>query len=62
MEVQEQFGKKMNQDVNGNRNLFWKELYKTNGGKLENSNRTKDGNERLVLEESEVRRIWKEYY
>ena len=27
-DVQEQFGKKMNQDVNGNRKYFWKELSK----------------------------------
>ena len=27
-DVQEQFGKKMNQDVNGNRKCFWKELSK----------------------------------
>ena len=26
------------------------------------SNRIKDGNGRLVMEEAEVRRIWKEYY
>ena len=33
-----------------------------NGGKVENSNRIKDGKGRLILEEAEVRRIWKEYY
>ena len=27
-EVHEQFGRKMNQDVNGNRKLFWKEVSK----------------------------------
>ena len=48
--------------VDGNRKLLWKEGSKTNGGKVENSNRIKDGNGRLVLEETEVRRIWKEYY
>ena len=52
----------MNQDVNGDRKLFWKEVSKQNGRKGENSNRIKDGNGRLVLEEVEVRRIWKEYY
>ena len=61
-EVREQFGRKMNQDVNGNRKLFWKEVSKVNGGKVENSNRIKDRNGRLVLEEAEVQRIWKEYY
>ena len=29
---------------------------------MENSKRIKDGNRRLVLEKTEVRRIWKEYY
>ena len=52
----------MNQDVNGNRKLLWKEMSRANGGKVENSNRIKDGNLRLVLENAEVRRIWKEYY
>ena len=33
-----------------------------NGGKVENSNKIKDGNGRLLLEETEVQRIWKEYY
>ena len=37
-------------------------MSKANGEKGENSNRIKDGNRRLVLEEAEVRRIWKEYY
>ena len=50
-EVQEQFGRKMNQDVNGNRKIFWKEVSKANGGKVENSHRIKDGKGRLVLEE-----------
>ena len=52
----------MNQDVNGKRKLFWKEVSKVNRGKVENSNRIKDRNGKLVLEEAEVRRIWKEYY
>ena len=37
-------------------------MSKANGGKVENSNRIKDGNGRLILEKDEVRRIWKEYY
>ena len=47
----------MNQDMNGNRKLFWKEVSKVNGEKVENSNRIKDGNGRLVLKEAEVQRI-----
>ena len=48
--------------MNGNRKLFWKEVGKKNGGKVENSNRIKDGNSRLILEEVEMQRIWKEYF
>ena len=42
--------------------MFWKEVSKTNGGKVENSNRIKYGNGRLVLEKAEVLRICKECY
>ena len=37
-------------------------MSKANGRKVENFNRIKDVNGSLVLEEAEVRRIWKEYY
>ena len=50
-EFQEQSGRNMNHDVNENRKLFWKEVNTGNGGKVENSNRIKDGNGSLVLEE-----------
>ena len=45
----------MNQDVNGNRKLFWKEVSKVKRGKVEDCRRIKDGNGRLALEEVEVR-------
>ena len=48
--------------MNGNRKLFRKEVSKANGEKVENSNRIKDGNEKLALEEAKVRRIWRAYY
>ena len=51
----------MNEDVNGNKKLFWKEVSNVKGGKVESYSRIKDGNERLAQEE-EVRRIWKEYF
>ena len=51
----------MNEDVNGNKKLFWKEVSKVNGGKVDSCNRIKDGNERLELGEDEVKRIWEEY-
>ena len=34
----------MNQDLNGNRKLFWKEVTKANRGKVESCSRIKDGN------------------
>ena len=43
--------------MNRNRKLFWKEVRKANRGKVENSNKIKDGNGRLVLEEAELQRI-----
>ena len=39
-EVKGQFGRKMNQDVNGNRKLLWKGV--NNGGKVENCSRIKN--------------------
>ena len=47
--VNEQFGKKMNEDVNGNRKLFWK---------VESCSRIKDGNRRLAQVKDDVRKIW----
>ena len=33
--VKEQFGRKMNEDVNGNKKLFWKEVSNVKGGKVD---------------------------
>ena len=46
-EVNKQFRKKMDQDVDGNRQLFSKEVSKVNRGKVKSYNRIKDGNGRL---------------
>ena len=54
----EQFGRKMNEDVNENMKLFWK-VSNAIGGKAESCSRIKDGNGRLAQGEDEVRRIWK---
>ena len=43
--------------MNENRKLFWKEICKADGGKVENYSSIKDRNRRLALEEIEVRRI-----
>ena len=50
----------MNEDVNGNRKLFWKEVSNAKGGKLESCSRVKDG--WLAQGWDEARRIWKENF
>ena len=52
----------MNEDVNENRKLFWKEARSVKGIKVENSNRIKDRNGRLAQRDDKVRRNWKEYF
>ena len=52
----------MNEDVNGNRKLFWKEVSNAKGGKVESCNRVKDGDGRLAQGEDGARKIWKEYF
>ena len=42
--VNEQFGRKMNEDVNRNRKLFWKEVSNAKGGNVEICSRIKYGN------------------
>ena len=60
--VNEQFGRKMNKDVKGNRKLFWKEMCNAKGGKMESFSRIKYGNGRMAKGDDEVRKIWKEYF
>ena len=52
----------MNENVNGNRKLFWKEVSNAKGGKVESCNRVNDGDERLAQGEDGARNIWKEYF
>ena len=52
----------MNEDVNGNRKLFWKRVSNAKGREVESCSRIKDGNGRLVHGEDTVRRVWKEYF
>ena len=54
MKVNEQFGRKVNEDVNGNRKLFWKEVSNEKGGKSEICSRIKNGNGMLAQGEDEV--------
>ena len=60
--VNEHFGRKMNEDVSGNRKLFCHGVSNVKGVKVDNFSRIKGGNGRLVQGEDEVRRIWKEYF
>ena len=59
--INEQFGRKRNEDVNGNRKLFWKEVSNAKERKVESCSRRKNGNGRMAQGEDEVRRIWKGY-
>ena len=47
----------MNEDVNGNGKLFWKEVGNTKGGKVESYSRIKDGDGRLAQGKDGVRKI-----
>ena len=60
--VNEQFGRKMNEDMNGNMKLFWKEVSNAKGGKVESYNRINSGNGRLAQGDDEARKIWKEHF
>ena len=57
--VNEQSGRKINEDANGNRKLFWKKVSNTKGGKVECCSRIKGENERLAHMEDEVIKIRK---
>ena len=46
MKLNKYFGKRVNEDVNRNMKLFWKEMSNAKGRKVESCNRIKDGNGR----------------
>ena len=46
--VNEQFERKTNEDVNGNRKLFWKDVKRWKGRKVESCSKLKDGNGRVA--------------
>ena len=52
--VNEQFGRKINENVNRNRKLYWKEASNAKGGKMESCRRVNDENGRLAQWEDEV--------
>ena len=47
----------MNEDVNGNRQLFWEKVRNVKGRKVNSCSRIKDGNGWLAQGEDEVRMI-----
>ena len=62
--MNEQFGRRMNEDVQGSRKLFWKEVrkIKTESESKGNLQRimNRDGN--FVMNETDVKRVWREHF
>ena len=56
--VNEQFGGRIDKDVNRNKKLFWKGVSNAKRGKVESCSRIKDGNRRLAQGEDEARKLW----
>ena len=52
----------MNQDVGGNRKLFWKGMSKVNGGQLKICSIIRYLIGKLSVGEDDVRKIWKEHF
>ena len=52
----------MNEDVNGNRILIWKEVSNAKGRNVESCSIIKVENGRLEQGEDEERKIWKGYF
>jgi hypothetical protein len=61
-EVNEQFGRKMNGDVQGNRKLFWKEVKKIKKDNKVNLQKIMDRNGTFVTDDLDVRRVWREHF
>ena len=55
--MNEQFGRKMNQDESGNKKLFLKKVSEIYGRNIDSQSRINDGNGSLALREDEVRMI-----
>ena len=62
MEVNERFGKKMNQDVNGYKKLFWKEVVKWKSEKMGICSKIKYKTGSLGLGDYDVQETWKKYF
>ena len=46
--------KKVNEDVNGNRKMYWREVSNAKGGKVKSCSRIIEGNGRLAQREDEI--------
>ena len=53
--VNRQFGRKINEDLNENKKLFWNEVSNAKGGKVESCSSIKDGNLRLAHGEDDLK-------
>src|SRR5678816_3272894 len=61
-EVNEQFGRRMNEDIQGNRKLFWKEARKVKNENKGNLLRIMNRDGAFVTHEMDVRGVWKEHF
>src|SRR5678815_1288391 len=61
-EVNEQFGRRMNEDIQGNRKLFWKEARKVKNENKGNLLRIMNRDGAFVTDEMDVRGVWKEHF
>jgi len=61
-EANENMGKRMTNDMNGNIKLFWKEVKKARGCVANGSEKVKDASGRMLLRDNDVKERWKEYF
>ena len=57
--MNEQFGRKVNGDVQGNRKLFWKEVRKLKKESKGNVQKILNGDGAFVNDEMEVKKVWR---
>ena len=62
IEANERLGRKMNDDLNGNVKLFWKEVRKANGSTKSGCKRIKGRDGSMLIEEDDVKNRWREYF
>ena len=62
IDANERLGRKMNDDLNGNVKLFWKEVRKANGSTKSGCKRIKGRDGSMLIEEEDVKNRWREYF